>query len=127
MQSASPILLRITKYYSSTNSNYKAPIQELLRITKYYSSTIKYYSSSTPYNKVLLQIHSVLLLLLRTKKYESSTTSYCKVVLQFCYSSANSYYKAPVLLHTTDMNQCYEVLVQNFLRIIMDYSALQIY
>ena len=54
LQSASQVLLRTTKYYSSTTLCYKILVQYysvlqsttpvLLRTTKYYSSTTKYYS-----------------------------------------------------------------------------------
>ena len=87
-----PVLLRTTKYYSSTTPYYKV----LPRTTKYYSST-------TPYYKVLLQYYSVLQtyykVLPRTTKYYSSTTPYYKVLLQY-YSVLQTYYK--VLLRTTE-------------------------
>ena len=66
LQSASPVLLRTTNYYSSTTPYYKLLLLVLLRTTKYYSST-------TPYYKVLVQYYSVLQsttpVLLRTTKY----------------------------------------------------------
>ena len=56
LQSTNPVLLRTTKYYSSTTE-----------------CTTKYKSSNTPYHKVLLQYYSVLQsttpVLLRTTKY----------------------------------------------------------
>ena len=56
LQSTNPVLLRTTKYYSSTTK-----------------CTTKYKSSNTPYHKVLLQYYSVLQsttpVLLRTTKY----------------------------------------------------------
>ena len=98
LQSTSPVLLRTTKYYSSTTpvlqTYYKVLVQYyfvlqsttpvlvkvllqstkyykvLLRTTKYYSSTTKYYSSATKYYKVLVQYYKVLV------QYYSSTTKY---------------------------------------------------
>ena len=66
----------------SSSSNYviQSTTPLLLRTTKYYTST-------TPYYKVLLQYHSVLQsttpVPLRTSKYYSSTIPYYKVLLQY--------------------------------------------
>ena len=94
----------------------------LLRITKYYSSTTKYYSTTTPYYKVLLQYYKVLLqyysvlqsttpvlqsttpVLLRTTKYYSSTTKY-----YFVLQNTN-----PVLLRTKKTTSYYKILVQYY-------------
>ena len=91
-QYTTPVLLRTTKYYSSTSPlllHYFSVLQStspvLLRTTKYYSSTTSYY-------KVLVQYYFVLL---RTTKYYSSTTPYYKVLLQYFSSTT------PVLLCTT--------------------------
>ena len=98
LQSTTPVLLRTTKYQSST--------------TKYFSSTTKYYSSTTPYAKVLLQYYSSTTSyykvsspvlqsttpVLRTTKYYSSTTSCYKALVQY-YSVLQS--ATPVLLRTT--------------------------
>ena len=74
LRSTTPVILHTTKYYSSTTPYYKV----LFRTTPYYSST-------TPYYKVLI----------RTTKYYSSTTPYYKVLFQY-YSvlqSSTLYYK----------------------------------
>ena len=119
------MLLRTTKYYSSTTPYYKALLERrqndvlpvllqdykvllqyykvLLRTTKYYSSTTPYYkdhSSTTPYYKVLLQYYKVLL----------RTTKYYKVLLRTTkyYSSTTPYYK--VLLRTTSVTKYYSAL-----------------
>ena len=68
LQSTSPVLLRTTKYYSSTTPYCKV----LQSTTSYYKVLVQYYSvlqSTTP-------------VLLRTTKYYSSTTSYYKVLLR---------------------------------------------
>ena len=53
LQSTTPVLLRTTKYSSSTLRQYYSVLQSttpvLLCTTKYYSSTTKYYSSTTKY------------------------------------------------------------------------------
>ena len=126
LQSTIPVLLRTTKYYSSTTLYYKVLLQYysvlqsttlvlqsttpvLLCTTKYYSSTTpvllcttKYYSSTTLYYKELLQYYSVLQsttpVLLCATKYYSSTTPYYKVLLQY-YSVLQS--TTPVLPSTT--------------------------
>ena len=89
------VLLRTTKYYSST--------------TVYYKVLLQYYSSTTPYYKVLLQYYSVLQsttpVLLCTTKYYSSTTK--------CYSSTTVYYK--VLLCTTK----YYSVLQSTTRVLL--------
>ena len=86
LQSTTPVLLRTTKYYSSTTPVLQSTSPVLLRTTKYYSSTTKDYSSTTKYYSSTTPV------LLRTTKYYSSTTSYYKVLVQ--------YYK--VLLRTTN-------------------------
>ena len=113
-----PVLLRTTKYYSSTTSYYKVrprttPV--LLRTTKYYSSTTKYYAvlqSTTPVllrtTNVLLQYYSVLQ---STTPVLQSTTLYYKVLLQYYFdrndvrTTSIQYYSVlqttPVLLRTT--------------------------
>ena len=92
-----PVLLRTTKFYSSTTSYYKelprtTPV--LLRTTKYYSSqyykvlrcTTKYDSSTTPRKRTTP-------VLLRTTKYYSSTTKYYSVIQS----------TTPVLLRTRNV------------------------
>ena len=86
-----PVLLRTTKYYSSTTPYYKV----LLQYYKVLPRTTKYYSSTTPYYKVLLQYYKVLLC---TTKYYSSTTPYYDVLLQY-YSVLQTY--CSVLQSTT--------------------------
>ena len=81
LQSTTPVLLRTTKYYSSTTKYYsvlQSTTPVLLRTTKYYSSTTpillcttKYYSSTTPCYRALLRPlkrrqNDVLPVLLRT-------------------------------------------------------------
>ena len=84
-----PVLLRTTKYYSSTTSYYKV----LPRTTKYssttpyYKRTTKYYSSTTPYYKRTTPV------LLRTTNVLQSTTPYYRVQLQY-YSVLQSSTKA---------------------------------
>ena len=84
LQSTSPVLLRTTKYYSSTT-----PV-----LQTYYKVLVQYYfvlQSTTP---VLVQYYRVLPpVLLRTTKDYSSTTKYYKGLLQY---STN-----PVLVCTT--------------------------
>ena len=108
------VLLRTTKYYSSTTPYYKV----LLRTTKYYSSTTKYYSvlqsttpvlqSTTPHNKVILQYYSVLQsttpVLLRTTKYYSSTTPILLCTTKY-YSSTKNDVLPVLLLRTTPVLQ----------------------
>ena len=106
LQSTTPVLLRTTKYYSSTTPYYKvqSTTPVLLRTTKYssttpyYKLTTKYYSSTTPYYKVLLcttkyysrpktysiQYYSVLLL-----KYYSVLQSTTPVLLQYYSGTTN--------------------------------------
>ena len=113
-----PVLLRTTKYYSSTASYYKV----LLRTTKYYSSTTPYYkvlfcttkyyfdrndvrTTSIQYYSVLQSTTPVLQsttpALLRTTKYYKRTTKYYAVLQS----------TTPVLLRTTNvLLQYYSVL-----------------
>ena len=67
LQSATPVLFRTTKYYSSTSP------YVLFRTTKYYSTTILYYN-------VILQYYSVLQ---STTPYYSSFYLYYNVLLQY--------------------------------------------
>ena len=106
LQSTTPVLVRTTKYYSSTNSVLQSTTPVLLCTTKYQSSTTLYYNCTTP---VLLQYYSVLQstipVLLCTTKYYSSTILYYKVLLQY-YSVLQLYYSIlhrsiPVQLRTT--------------------------
>ena len=94
LQSAIPVLLCTTKYYSSTTLYYTV----LQRTTPVLLCTTKYYSvlqRTTPAR-------------LCTTKYYSSTTLYYKVLLQY-YSVLQS--TTPVLLCTTQYyNQYYTVL-----------------
>ena len=88
LQSAIPVLLCTTKYYSSTTLYYtvlQRTTPVLLCTTKYYSVLQRTnYSSTTLYYKVLLQYYSVLQsttpVLLCTTKYYSSTTLYYTVL-----------------------------------------------
>ena len=89
LHSTTPVLLRPTKYYSSTTPYYKVLLQyyAVLQSPAPFCTT-KYYSSTTLYYKVvLLQYYSVLQsttpVLLCTAKYYSSTTLYYKVLLQY--------------------------------------------
>ena len=100
------VLPRTTKYYSSTTPYYKRTTPVLLRTTKYYSSTTKYYSVLQSTTPVLLRSkrrqNDVHPVLLRTTKYYTSTTKYYKVLLQY-YSVLQS--TTPVLLRTTNVLQ----------------------
>ena len=75
LQSAIPVLLCTTKYYSSTTLYYtvlQRTTPVLLCTTKYYSSTTLYYKVLLQYYKVLLQYYSVL------HSTTTSTTLYYK-------------------------------------------------
>ena len=84
------LVIRTTQIYSVLHST--TPV--LLRTTRYRSST-------TPYYKVLLQYYTVLQsttpILFCTTKYYSSTTLYYKVLLQYSVLQSTT----PVLLCTT--------------------------
>ena len=89
--------------------------KELLCTTKYYSNTtpvlLQYYSSTTKYSKVLLQLYSVLQsttpVVLSTTKYYRLLQYYSVLQSTTDYSRTTLYYK--VLLCTTP---CYKVLLQ---------------
>ena len=117
LQSTTPVLLRSTKYYSSTtkysvlqsakyDSRSTTPV--VLCTTKYYSILLRF---TKYYYKVLLQYYSVLqsttpVLLCTTKYYSSTTTN---------YSALQS--TTPVLLCTTkyysSTTPFYKVLLQS--------------
>ena len=90
LQSTSPVLLRTTKYYSSTTSYYKVLLQYysvlqstspallrttpvLLRTTMNYKVLLQYYSVLQSTSPVLLRITMNYKVLLRTTKYYSIT------------------------------------------------------
>ena len=110
LQSTTPVLLRTTKYYSSTTPYYKVPLQYYCITTLYYKVLLQYYSVLQSTTPVLLcttkyysiQYYSVLQsttpVLVCTTKYYSSTCLYYKVLLQY-YSVLQS--TTPVLLCTT--------------------------
>ena len=112
LQSTTPVLLRTTKYYSSTTPYYSSTTPVLLRTTKYYSST-------TPYYKVLLQYYSVLL------QYCSSTTLYYKVLLQY-YSVLLQYCSSTTLYYKV-LLQYYSVLLQYCSSTTLYYSSTTLY
>ena len=98
LQSTTPYYKVLLQYYSLLQST--TPV--LLRTTKYYSalqSTTPVLQSTTPHNKVILQYYSVL------QKYYSSTTPYYRALLQplkrrqndvlpVYYSVLRQYYKS---------------------------------
>ena len=112
LHSTTPVLLRTTKYHSSTTPYYKVLRQYysvLQSTTPVLFCTTKYYSSTTLHYKVLLQYYSVLQsttpVLVCTTKYYSvlhSTTPVLLCTTKY-YSSTNSVLQSttPVLLSTT--------------------------
>ena len=136
LQSTTPVLLRITKYYLVLLQYYSVlqsttPILQSITLyckvlLQYYSVLQTYYSSTTPYYKVLLQYYKVLLC--TTKYYSSttstettserrpsSTTSYYKVLLQYYFvlQSTTSYYKV-LLQYYSVLQTYYKVLLQYY-------------
>ena len=86
LQSTTSVLVRTTKYYSSTTPYCKV----YSNTTPYYKVLLQYYSSTTPYYKVLLQYYKVLLqnysVLPSTTPVLQSTIPvlpYYKVLLQY--------------------------------------------
>ena len=82
--STTPILLRTTKYYSSTTPYNKVVLQSTTPVlySVLQSRTTKYYSSTTPYYSNTTPIHSILQ---STSPVLLRTTKY--------YSSTTPYYK----------------------------------
>ena len=104
LQSTSPVLLRTTKYYSSTSPVLQSTTSVLLRTTKDYSSTTKYYKGLLQYYFVLQSTTPVVL---RTTNALQSTSP---VLLQYYFVLQST---TPVLV------QYYRVL----LRTTKDYSS----
>ena len=115
LQYYSNVLLRTTKYYSSTTLYYKVLLQYYASTTLYYKVLLQYYSvlqsttlyypvlqRTTLYYKVLRQYYNVLLQYDCTTKYYSSTILYYKVIRQY-YSVLQS--TTPVLFCTTPVLQ----------------------
>ena len=99
-----PVLLRTTKYYSST--------------TKYYKVLLQYYSSTTKY-KVLLQYYSVLQrttpVLLRTTKHYSDLWNDVRTIFQQQASKTSISCEASATFEATSFQN--EHFVRGFLQI----------
>ena len=110
-----PVLLRITKYYSTTTPYYKVLLQYYKVLLQYYKVLLQYYSvlqSTTPV------LQSTTPVLLRTTKYYSSTTKYYFVLQNTSPALLRTTKNYFVLLRTTkyysSTNSYYKVLLQYY-------------